>query len=132
MQQLSVSERHDPDGVVVVAVSGELDIATAPELEACFTRLAEAGHHRLVLDAALLTFCDASGIRVLIKARARADEERGWLRLAAVSPRLHRILTTLALLTVLPAFEDVYRAVLAAEPPDQVESATESAGLRAA
>lgn len=117
MNQLTLSERHCPDDVVVVSMSGELDIATSPQLDGYLVDLAAAGHHRLVLDTAQLTFCDASGIGVLVRARARADGQRGWVRLATVAPRLRKVLAILALLTVLPAFDDVSRAILGDDPP---------------
>lgn len=113
--QLTLSKRHYPDGVVVVGISGELDIATAPDLDDFLIHLAATGHHHLVLNMARLTFCDASGIRVMIRARARADAQLGWLHLMAVSPRLHRILTILALLRVLPASDSVHCALRTAE-----------------
>lgn len=115
MHQLTLSKHHCPDGVVVVGVSGELDIATAPELDDYLIHLASTGHHRLVLDTARLTFCDASGIRVMIRASAQADAQHGRLNLTAVSPRLHRILMILALLRVLPVSDDTSRAVLTAD-----------------
>ena len=121
--QLNLSKRHYPGGVVVVSVSGELDIATAPKLDDYLIRLTSTGHHRLVLNAVRLTFCDASGVRVLVRARARVDGLHGWLRLAAVSPRLHRILTILALHSTFPAFDDVSRAALAFDPPDLIAPA---------
>jgi anti-anti-sigma factor len=111
---LTLSTQLCPDGVVVVGVSGELDIATAPELDDYLIDLASTGHHRLILDTARLTFCDVSGIRVMIRARARADAQHGMLSLMAVSPRLRRILTLLALLRVLPAADDLSRTVLTA------------------
>jgi anti-sigma B factor antagonist len=117
--QLTLSERHFPDDVVVVAVSGELDIATAVVLDDYLIHLAATGHHRLVLDTALLTFCDCSGIRVLIRGRARVAQ-RGWLRLAAVDPRLRKILAILSLIPALPAFADVPRAILGAQSPEQI------------
>jgi anti-sigma B factor antagonist len=120
MNQLTLTERHYSGDIVVVAISGELDVATAVELDDHLIHLSVTGHHRLVLDAARLTFCDASGIHVLVRAQARAAGKLGWLRLAAVDPRLHRILAILALTIALPAFDNVSRAVLGIEAPDRI------------
>ena len=111
-QQLTVSKRHYRDGVVVVAASGELDLATAARLDDCLLDLASTGQHRLVLNAARLTFCDAYGIRVLIRARARAAEKHGWFRLAAAGPQLRRIIEILDLATAFPQFDNVFRAMV--------------------
>jgi len=115
--QLKLSERHYPGGVVVVTPVGELDMATAPELDDRLAHLTATGHHRLILNVAGLTFCDASGIRVLTRARARVDRHGGWLRLAAVDSHLYKTLAILALLTTLPVFDSVTRAIIAADPP---------------
>lgn len=120
MNQLTLTERHYSGDIVVLVMSGELDVGTAAELDDHLIQLAFSGHHRLVLDAARLTFCDASGVHVLVRAQARASGQLGWLRLAAVDPQLRRILAILALTTVLPAFEKVSRAVLGIDVPDRI------------
>lgn len=133
MREFTIGEQHYRSGAVVVAVSGELDIATAPRLEDCLAHLAATGHQRLVLDTAQLGFCDASGIRVMVRARMRADERGGWLRLAAAGPRLCRLLDILALGTLLPTYDTIAHAVAGADPSDRTEAAeTLSAGLFAA
>jgi len=59
---------------VVVAPVGELDIATAPELEQKLRELADAGWTHLVIDLRELDFLDSSGIRLLV---ARDQLARG-------------------------------------------------------
>ena len=58
------------DGVAVLAVRGEIDISTAPMLDEAFRQLA-SDTDRLVLDFAGVTFMDASGLGVLVRARHR-------------------------------------------------------------
>jgi anti-anti-sigma factor len=57
-----------------IHVSGELDIATSPELDRV---LREAGHqaHLLVLDLRRVTFIDISSVRVILAAASRARPE---------------------------------------------------------
>ena len=130
MPEFTVGEQHRNGGVVVVAVSGELDIGTAPRVEDRLAYLAATGHHRLVLDTALLSFCDAAGIRVMVRARMRADEQGGWLRLAAASCRLRWLVDILALVTYLPAYDTVVQAIAGTDMPARAEAANPlSAGL---
>ena len=129
-QQLTLSRQRCRDGVVVVAVSGELDLATAARLDDYLLHLASTGHHRLVLNAARLTFCDAYGIRVLLRARARAGAEHGWLRLAAVGPQLRRIIEILELAAALPQFDNIFRAMLDAGEHDEGTAGLSRAGSR--
>ncbi|WP_169739926.1 STAS domain-containing protein [Actinospica robiniae] len=116
-QQLDCTEQRRPGRIAVMTLSGELDILTARELDDRLGSLMAAGYHRIVLDMARLSFCDASGIGALIRARKNVGRRRGWLRLAGVNPRLHTILTILALLGVFPEFDDVSSAVRAGISP---------------
>jgi anti-sigma B factor antagonist len=67
---ISTAER---DGHAVVAVRGELDLATAPELESTVFERLDAGQ-TVVLDLRELDFMDSSGVRVLVAAHARATD----------------------------------------------------------
>jgi anti-sigma B factor antagonist len=73
----------DTDGRAVVEVRGELDLATAPELEAVLLERLDAGAE-VVLDLRELQFMDSSGLRVLVTAHARASD--GGPRFAIVRP----------------------------------------------
>jgi anti-sigma B factor antagonist len=73
----------DGDGRAVVTVRGELDLATAPELETALLERLDAGHE-VVLDLRELQFMDSSGLRVLVTAHTRAAD--GGPRFAIVRP----------------------------------------------
>ena len=68
------------EGTAFVAIRGELDLATCPELEAVLAQQASADH-RVVLDLSELRFIDSSGIRVLLMASRRAQREGSELGL---------------------------------------------------
>ncbi len=71
-----------------VILSGELDLATAPELE---TQLASLDGDVLI-DCAGLTFIDACGLRPLLSAHRRCTERDTRLVLVSPSPCLTRVL----------------------------------------
>jgi anti-sigma B factor antagonist len=73
----------DRDARAHVVVRGELDIATAPDLEAALLDCLDRCAH-LVVDLRELGFIDSSGVRVLIAAHARAG--RDAKRLSVVRP----------------------------------------------
>ena len=81
--ELDVVE-HDVDGVHVVGVSGELDLAGAVELCARVDAARDTGHRRLVLDLTRLEFCDSSGLRALIGAAVEVRATAG--RVVIVPP----------------------------------------------
>jgi anti-anti-sigma factor len=67
--------RTRADGTLVVA-HGELDLATAPDLDAVL--VAQAG--RVIVDLRRLTFIDASGLRALLAADERSRQDGMNLR----------------------------------------------------
>jgi len=70
---MTVEERADA-GVHVVAVKGELDLATAPDLCA---RLDADRSRRLLVDLSGLEFCDSTGLRALLGAASEVRTHGG-------------------------------------------------------
>ncbi len=67
-------ETSEEGGRLLVRPRGELDLATAPDLEQLLMgRLAGGG--RVVLDLRELSFMDSNGVRVLVAAHARASDD---------------------------------------------------------
>jgi anti-anti-sigma factor len=76
--------RPAPD-CVVLSVAGEVDLATAPDLESAIAHELAAKPSRLVLDLSAVSFFGSLGLATLIRAASSADE-RG-VRLALVAGR---------------------------------------------
>lgn len=68
------AEVRQADQTVVVDVSGELCLATAPGLLARLDDL-DPGFSRLILDLRRVTFLDSTGIRLLVQMEARAQAD---------------------------------------------------------
>src|SRR5687768_2123165 len=66
-------ERGD-DGFVVVAISGEHDLSTAPDLRRHIDELIGNGEATIV-DLSAATFIDSSVLGAILDGRRRADEE---------------------------------------------------------
>jgi anti-anti-sigma factor len=79
-------------GAAVVVPSGELDLATAPALEAALGRAFESAAGRVVLDLRELEFLDSSGLRTLLTARRRAELAGSQFSLVAGHRGLERTL----------------------------------------
>jgi anti-sigma B factor antagonist len=77
---ISVTEHG---GRAVVTITGELDLATSPDLEEVVLGRLDSGQS-VVLDLRELQFMDSSGLRVLIAAHTRASE--GAAEFAVVRP----------------------------------------------
>jgi anti-sigma B factor antagonist len=57
---------HDDGPVHVIAIRGELDLATAPRLCVCIDAARRSGFRRILLDLSTAAFCDSAGLRALI------------------------------------------------------------------
>jgi anti-sigma B factor antagonist len=62
------------EGVVVLAVSGEIDYEASPRLRECISDYIKGGSRRLVLDLSTTTFIDSTAIGVLVGADTRLQE----------------------------------------------------------
>lgn len=72
---------------------GEIDVATAPEVERHARALWSEGTEALVLDLSAVSFFDSSGLRLLIRLQALADERAAAsFALADCAPVVMRIL----------------------------------------
>ncbi|WP_433393359.1 STAS domain-containing protein [Micromonospora sp. KLBMP9576] len=82
-------------------LAGELDLGTAPELNAVIDRLIDGGERRLLIDLTELTFCDSTGIAVFVRGDNRVAADGGWLRVTGASGRVERVLQVTGLAEVL-------------------------------
>jgi anti-anti-sigma factor len=97
---LSVSDVGN--GRSVVAASGELDIATAPQLLGAVDALARPGTGAIAIDLSALTFIDSSGINAL-RAAVRSAQARGvGAIVASPSQRVQRVLELVRLGEIIP------------------------------
>jgi anti-sigma B factor antagonist len=81
------------DGVITIAVAGELDLATAPLLGATFHRLNSAQRLHVHLDLSGVSFCDAAGLNAFLAADRLLRASSGRLTLIRPSPQIRRLLT---------------------------------------
>ena len=78
---LGIRRSKDAEGEVV-ALNGELDLSSAPELEALMREIESSGPDRILVDLHELKFMDSSGLALLIRAQqmTRAGGHRLELR----------------------------------------------------
>lgn len=86
---LSTSTQTRGDQTIVTG-TGEIDLATAPQLRQTLTGLIDRGRHRLVLDLFDVTFCDSTGLGVMVDAYKRIQTRYygGHLRIVCGHPVL--------------------------------------------
>lgn len=100
-KHLTLQTHTTPRGAVI-ELMGELDHRTAPEVRAALPGVDLRPGQQLVLDLGGLTFCDSSGITVLIAARNHALAAGAFIALTAVPDRVGRIFRIVGLEQVFP------------------------------
>ena len=101
----------DVDGWTLVAASGEIDVAAAPDLRARLSELVEAGANRLVIDLEDVDFIDSTGLGVLVGAVRRARAADGDLRLVCTNARILKVFDVTGLENVFTITDTVDDAV---------------------
>jgi anti-sigma B factor antagonist len=74
----------------VIVLHGELDVATAPMLAETFDEVCLTNPRGLVLDLAKVSFCDSSGIAVLVRTAERCEKTGTSFELVGVSATILR------------------------------------------
>ena len=108
--RLDVTER---DGWAVLAVGGEVDVATAPRLREQLIGLVNQGSHRIVVDLTAVDFLDSTGLGVLVGALKRVRTHDGDLALVCDEPRILKVFEITGLTKVFAMYADVDQAVSA-------------------
>jgi anti-sigma B factor antagonist len=90
--QLIIDVRHEKDGVVL-SLSGELDLASAPLLQSEVESSQVTAATTVVLDLEKLTFIDSTGLRVLLSAHDRSRESGQEFAVTRGSQQVQRLLS---------------------------------------
>ncbi len=108
-QAFDIAEREQ-DGVTIVAVSGEIDVATAPPLRERLQAQSASGHSTVVVDLSAVSFLDSTALGVLVGALKRCKEAGGDLPLVITEPRILKVFEITGLTDVFPIHSDVAAA----------------------
>ena len=95
----------------VISVNGQLDAATAPDLEKSIQGFYDHERYRIVLDLGSVEFLASAAIRILVETLKIARKNKGDLVLAQPSTRVRRALGIVGLDTVFSTYDDVAEAV---------------------
>lgn len=77
---------------VVVEISGELDLASGPELERKLEEVAQAPIELLVIDLREVEFMDSTGLSIIVKAHQRFAQAGRQLALVRGTSQVQRLL----------------------------------------
>ena len=99
------------NGIVVIAVKGEIDVETSPQLRECFDKLLAEGEHNYVIDMGGVDFIDSSGLAALVMLFKRVRIGEGDVKLCCIKPEILKIFELTRLNRVFDIFDTRAEAV---------------------
>jgi anti-sigma B factor antagonist len=111
--EISVSRTKAGD-VPIVAVSGEVDVYSAPALKDNITELLQSGVTTLIVDLSGVAFLDSTGLGALVEARAATSDAGGSLPIVCSQERILKLFTITGLdgvFTIHPTIGDAVAAL---------------------
>jgi anti-anti-sigma factor len=98
-----MSLKVEEDGpLLVIRPLGELDLSTAPMLDAELQKAMKDGGSEVILDLSAVTFIDSTGVRLLVIAASRWRHTGKRLRMLRGSAPVERVLKLSGLHRSLP------------------------------
>jgi anti-sigma B factor antagonist len=107
-----VDSTHPP--YTVLAVSGEVDVYTAPRLREKLVELVSQGTHQMVVDLEGVDFLDSTGLGVLVGGLKRLRSHEGDLILVCTQPRILKVFEITSLTKVFAIHDSVEAATISA------------------
>jgi len=107
------TRRYIKDGCTVLALTGEIDEASATQLRQELEAAIDQQRDKVVVDLSEVVFMDCSGIGELVQALRRTGWEPGSICLTGPTEPVRRVLELTRVGTVCPIFESLEQAVAA-------------------
>ena len=108
--ELDVTVRQE-SGCTVVAVTGEVDVYTAPTLDQALSETIADGGTCVVVDLSGVDFLDSTGLSVLVKALKRIREADGSLDVVVSADRVAKVFRLTGLDKVIPLHSELAAAL---------------------
>lgn len=94
----------------VVSVRGELDLHTAPELDAALKQVAASQAPILVVDLGGVEFMDSTGLSTIVAAVAASRRYGGQVRVVAATDKIKKVFTLTGVDQQVGLFDDLEEA----------------------
>ena len=107
-------KRTSRDGVELLSVEGEVDIATAPRLLAVLNKAVPEAASSLVIDLTAVGFMDSTGLALLINAHRRLTRRRKGFAVVCPPGPLRRVFEITDMVDTLRVCSDQESATAAA------------------
>ncbi len=104
------TREHTDNGLPILAIEGEIDLACSPDLRAILHGYAKKRSPALLLDFQAVSYVDSSGLATLVEYVRLAQPFGGKFGLVHVNDRVRTIFDLVRLTEFLPIFPSVAEA----------------------
>lgn len=112
--EFAIEDQRLPGGIGVIAVTGEIDLFTAPEFKQSLSRPIDEGVERVIVDLTATTFIDSSSLSVLIGTHRRLKLQGGQMAVVCDNDAIVKTFKITGLdgvFTLVPSLDDARDAV---------------------
>lgn len=88
---MDIAERTEND-ITVFVLGGRIDTQGAVEMDKALQDAVSQGKHKMVLDLAKVRYISSAGLRTLANILTKNKQANGDLKLAALNPKVRRVL----------------------------------------
>jgi anti-anti-sigma factor len=90
------------NGILIIAIDGRLDAATAPVADGEIKKMLEGEQNRLLFDLSALEYLSSGGLRVILSAAKEIKRRDGKVALAALKQYVYEIFEVSGFTAMLP------------------------------
>ena len=104
-------QRSTQDDLTILSLEGYLDAHTAPEFENAVQREIDAGHRKLIVNCAGLTYISSAGLGVFMSFLEELREQGGDIKICGPTPKVLQVFELLGFPAIFDMLPGVPEAV---------------------
>jgi anti-sigma B factor antagonist len=97
--------------VMVIAISGDVDAMTAPDLSTFLDKQLQAGFTQLIVDCRTIGYLGSAGVRIILHFLKATRQAGGDLRLANIQPEIFKVFDMTGIAGITHFYDDIPSAV---------------------
>lgn len=102
---------HVENGILMIAIDGRLDAASAPVAEGEINKALQGEQSRLLFDLSGLEYLSSGGLRVILSAAKEIRRRGGKVALAALKPYVYEIFEVSGFTAMIPIKDTVEEGI---------------------
>ena len=112
---MSIWREDLSESISLVGLSGRIDQTVTPKVESALLKELEAGNRQLIVDMTEVSYVNSGGLRCLLTAWRKANDQEGRIVLCSLSDRVKDVFEIVGFDKVFEIYETRSMAVQALE-----------------